>query len=153
MIFFITCDSTSIFVTFLNLHHDHKPTFHLLLWFCPFWSGLVGSCTQKVAFVAGHHSADRAQIWQQYALCYNTSACIYSRPGSEDFSSTITLYEIHVNSILATCTQCNAETLIKWVSYALHSCRLLRSIHAPLAWTGLISDYAHNIFLQDIYKY
>lgn len=80
----ITCDSASIFVTFLNLHHDHKPTFHLLLWFCPFWSGIVGSCTQKVAFVAGHHSADRAQIWQQSALCYNTSARIYGRPGSEE---------------------------------------------------------------------
>ena len=36
----ITCDSAAIFVTFLNLHHDYKPTFHLPLWL----SILVWSC-------------------------------------------------------------------------------------------------------------
>ena len=141
----ITCISASIFVTFLNLQHDHKPTFHLLLWFCPFWSGLVGSCTQKVAFVAGHHSADRAQMWQQSALWYNASACIYGRPGSEEVP--LLQFCMKFMSTLATCAQCNVETLTKWVPYTFHSCRLLRSIHTPcltgINWSNLRSCTRH----------
>jgi hypothetical protein len=57
------------------------------------------------------------------------------------------LYEIHVNYILATCTrpiklpQCNVGTQTKWVSFTLHSCTLLRSIHPPcqigMNWSNL----------------